>query len=162
VQHRPRRSRLERRAVGDKREVLFAGSNELEEAVVRAVAGAPAAFSPLEAVAAGIEAAGALLRDDRSISRRRQAIIDATPTLRERELIKLASLAEALAAALRERGLDEPAAELTAELGIALFRVAFGRWIAPAGGEGDFSALVREALAELRALTAPETTVPGR
>ena len=58
-----------------------------------------------------------------------RAIIAANAELRERELIKLASLAAALADALRQRGVRDPAASLTAEAGIAVFRVAFERWV---------------------------------
>jgi hypothetical protein len=96
---------------------------------------------------------GAQLPTEREVSAQRQVIINANAELRERELIKLASLTAALAGTLRERGLDEPAASLTAEIGIAVFRVAFERWIAP-GEERDFAAIVRESLAQLRAVTA--------
>jgi hypothetical protein len=54
----------------------------------------------------------------------------ANAELQERELIKLAALAAAMAEGLRVRGVKEPDASLTAELGIAVFRVAFGRWVA--------------------------------
>ena len=50
-------------------------------------------------------------------------------SLRERELIKLASLSAALADTLRRRGLSDPAASLTAEVATAVFRIAFERWI---------------------------------
>jgi hypothetical protein len=96
---------------------------------------------------------GAQLPTEREVSAQRQVIINANAELRERELIKLASLTAALARTLRERGLDEPAASLTAEIGIAVFRVAFERWIAP-GEERDFAEIVRESLAQLRAVTA--------
>jgi AcrR family transcriptional regulator len=141
------------RHFADKREVLFAGSEELEDALVTAVAEAPDSVAPLDAVAAGLEAAGARLPQDAGTARRRQAIIAANAELRERELIKFASLSTALAAALRGRGLEEPAASLTAEVGIAVFRNAFERWIDPAGGR-SFAALVQDSLAELRAVTA--------
>jgi len=141
------------RQFADKREVLFAGSEELEAALVTAVAEAADSVAPLDAVAAGLEAAGARLPQDVGIARRRQAIIAANAELRERELIKLASLSAALAAALRGRGLEEPAASLTAEVGIAVFRNAFERWIEP-GSERSFAELVRDSLAELRAVTA--------
>jgi AcrR family transcriptional regulator len=141
------------RHFADKREVLFAGAGDVEAALVRAVADAPATAAPLDVVAAGIAAAGAQLPTRAEDSRRRQAIIDANPELQERELIKLAALAATLARALRERGLDDAAASLTAEVGIAVFRSAFERWIDPAN-DRDFAALVRDALNRLRAVTA--------
>jgi hypothetical protein len=90
---------------------------------------APEGLAPIDAVAAAIEAAGAELEERRERARQRQASIAATAELRERELIKLAALAAALAAALRQRGVDEPAASLTAEAGIAVFRIAVERWV---------------------------------
>src|ERR1700727_748488 len=44
----------------DKREVLFPGSESLQSAMVSAVAGAPPGCAPIEAVAAGLDAAAAL------------------------------------------------------------------------------------------------------
>jgi AcrR family transcriptional regulator len=141
------------RHFADKREVLFAGAGALQELLVSAVAGAPDAVAPLEAVAAALEAAGALLQERREYSRRRQSVIDANPALQERELIKLAALASALADALRRRGVTGPAASLTAEAGIAVFKIAFERWISGTG-EADLPQLIRESMDELKAVTA--------
>ncbi|MFB9831770.1 TetR family transcriptional regulator [Actinoallomurus acaciae] len=140
------------RHYADKREVLFAGGAVLEDLFVRAVADAPDSAAPLDAVAAALEAAGTVLMD-REFSRQRQAIIDANADLRERELIKLASLASALTAALRRRGVADLAASLAAEAGIAVFKVAFERWIREAERRG-LPQLIRESLDELRAVTA--------
>jgi len=141
------------RHFADKREVLFAGAGALQELLVTAVSGAPDAVAPLEAVAAALEAAGALLQERREYSRRRQSVIDANPALQERELIKLAALASALAGALRRRGVTGPAASLTAEAGIAVFKIAFERWISETG-QSDLPRLIRESLDELRTVTA--------
>jgi AcrR family transcriptional regulator len=140
------------RHYADKREVLFAGSERLQELMASAVADAPESAAPIHAVAAGLEAAAAVLQD-REFSRQRQAIIGANPELQERELIKLASLASAIAGVLRARGVKEPAASLAAEAGIAVFRVAFERWIDETN-QDDLSALMRESLDELDAVTA--------
>jgi AcrR family transcriptional regulator len=139
------------RHFADKREVLFAGSKAFQEQLVLAVADAPEDLSPLDAAARGLEALGGLLTD-RERSRQRQLIINANADLQERELIKMASLSEALAETLRRRGLDEPAASLTAEVAIGVFRVAFGRWIDEANGR-DFSHIVRESIEQLKLLT---------
>jgi hypothetical protein len=79
-------------------------------------------------------------------------VIAANVELRERELIKLASLASALADALRRRGVSDPAASLTAQAGIAVFRVAFERWLEE-GNQKDLSRLIRDSLDELKAVT---------
>ena len=139
------------RYFADKREVLFAGGNALQELLVAGVAGAPDEVTPIDAVASALEAAGGRLQERRDYARRRQAVIAANSELRERELSKLASFAAALAEALRARGVDEPAASLTAEVGIAVFRIAFERWV-EATGEVDLPELIRESLDELAAL----------
>jgi AcrR family transcriptional regulator len=140
------------RHFADKREVLFGGSVHLQELLVGAVAGAPLSATPLEAVALSIEAAGTLLQERRDFARQRQRIIAANAELQERELIKLATLAAALADALRQRGVPDPAASLTAEAGIAVFKVAFTRWVAEAA-KRDLPSVIRESLHELRAVT---------
>jgi hypothetical protein len=91
-----------------------------------------------------------MLQERREFSRRRQAIITANAELRERELIKLAALSGAIADTLRERGLADPAASLTAEVAIAVFRVAFEHWHEQ-NGDGDFSEVLRRSLDELKA-----------
>ena len=91
------------RNFADKREVLFGGAGVLQELLVGAVADTPASTAPIDAVAAGLDAAAALLQERREYARRRHAVITANPGLQERELIKLASLASALADTLRAR-----------------------------------------------------------
>ncbi len=70
-----------------------------------------------------------------------------------RELIKLASLAAAMADVLRRRGVKDPAASLTAEAGIAVFKIAFERWVSETS-QADLPQLIRESLDELKAVTA--------
>src|ERR1700759_2808394 len=96
------------RHFADKREVLFSGQEQFQQAVLSAVAAASAGATPLEAVAAGLDAAANVLQDRAGLAPQRQVIIDAHPDLQERELIKMARLAAAVAAALRERGVPEP------------------------------------------------------
>ena len=101
---------------------------------------------------AALDAAAAMFEDiGREFAARRQQIIAANPELQERELIKLASLAGAVAQALRERGVGEPAAILTAEAGMSVFRIAFERWVEPSN-DRDMRRLIHEALDQLRAL----------
>jgi AcrR family transcriptional regulator len=141
------------RYFADKREVLFAGAGALQEFLVRAVAQAPDTATPLEAIAAALQAAAPLFAERGDYPRRRQAVITANAELRERELIKLAALAAAMAAALRERGTPQPTASLAAEAGTAVFRVAFERWIIE-DCHPDLAKLIRESLDEFKAVTA--------
>lgn len=85
--------------------------------------------------------------------RRRQALLLANPELQERELIKLASLASALGEALRRRGVPDMAAELAAETGVTVLRIALARWIEDPT-ERPWEVHVHEAMHELRGLTA--------
>lgn len=143
------------RHYADKREVLFAGTSGFRTTFLSAVAAAPASATPLEAVTSGAKAAGAGLEEHRGrdFARVRQRIIVANPELRERELIKLAGVTAEMATALRERGVEEPAASLTAELGMAAFRVAFERWVAD-GEQRRLSELIDEALSAIASVCA--------
>jgi AcrR family transcriptional regulator len=141
------------RHFADKREVLFAGAGSLQDLLVSTLASTPDSAAPINAVAAALEAAGALLQERREYARQRQAVIAANAELQERELIKLASLASALAGTLRRRGVPDPAASLAAEAGIAVFRVAFERWTSEPSPP-DLPQLIRESLDELKAVTA--------
>jgi MftR C-terminal domain len=86
-------------------------------------------------------------------SRQRHAVIDANPELQERELIKLATLAPATAGALCKRGVSDTGASLTAEASIAVFKIAFVRWVTETG-PADLPETIRESLDELKAVTA--------
>jgi AcrR family transcriptional regulator len=141
------------RYFADKREVLFAGSGELQDALVAALEAAPEDATAMEAVAAALDAAAELLGTRREFAQQRQAVIAANQELRERELVKMSALAVALADGLRRRGISEPNASLAAEAGVAVFRVAFERWVS---GPVDqpLAEIMRASLAQLRTLTA--------
>jgi AcrR family transcriptional regulator len=143
------------RHYADKREVLFAGAAEFQERFTSTVAAAPESMGPLQAVASAAHAAGEMLErgPGREFVRRRQAVVVANPELYERELIKMAAVSSAVAEQLRQRGVGEPAASLSAELGVAAFRVAFGRWVSDEE-DRSLSELIEDALASL-------TTVVG-
>lgn len=143
------------RYFSDKREVLFYGSRDLRDLLVAKVAEAPASTSPMEAVISALEAAGALLEERSEFARKRRAVIVANPELLERELVKLAGIASAIAETLRERGVGEPAATLTAEAGMTVFRVAFDRWAT--GADDDLPTVIRVSLDDLRSVTVGRT-----
>ena len=140
------------RHFADKREVLFSGQAALLEAMLAAVADAPAGTAPVDAVGAALGAAGTLIGGSRDSARRRQAVIDANPGLQERELIKLATLGAELTEALRGRGVPDLTARLTAEAGMAVFKVAFERWIGSVGG-AELTDVLAESLDELKSLS---------
>jgi|SRR6185437_12726510 len=141
------------RHYADKREVLFGGSAELQTRLVTAVAEAPAEAAPIDAVKVGLDVIGGALQGRFEHARKRHRVIRANPELLERELIKLAALATALAEALEQRGVPQLTANLAAEAGIAAFKIGFNRWIS-AAKEQDLALLMRDSLDELRAVTA--------
>ncbi len=94
-----------------------------------------------------------IFEERREFARTRFAIVGGSVELRERELIKLATLAAALADALRRRGVKEPGASLAAEAGIGVFRVAFEAWVADETGK-SLARFVRETADALKAVTA--------
>jgi AcrR family transcriptional regulator len=140
------------RYFADKREVLFAGSDALREAMVAALESAPGTATAMQAVAVSLDAAAGLIGGSHEHSRQRWAIITAHPELAERELKKMSALATALAGALRARGVAEPAATLAAEAGIVVLRVGYERWVAGPGGTG-LADEMRGALDHLREVT---------
>lgn len=142
------------RYFADKREVLFGGGPVLTDELVAAIRDAPPGTSPLDALAAGLDRlATGLFADRLERALSRAQVVAAHPELQERELLKMASLAAAAAAALRERGVPEPGASLAADSGVAVFRVAFAQWVDQRGAT-SLADLIRAGLRDLRALAA--------
>jgi AcrR family transcriptional regulator len=136
----------------DKREVLFEGADELRHLLEVTVADAPQTTGPLATIEAGLDAVGGVLENRKAFARQRQRVITANAELRERELIKLSSWSDALAEALRRRGVAPPVASLTAEVAMAVFRTAFARWIEESG-DRRLGELIADSFDELRALS---------
>jgi len=143
------------RYFSDKREVLFSGSKELEKTIVDTIANASPGTPPLEVVAGGVGAAAVRLQALRDIShvRLRYALVTQHPELRERELIKMVTIAEALTEGLRRRGVPARDASLAAEAGIVVFRVAWVQWLADPANP-DLGALMAATLDRLTTVTA--------
>jgi AcrR family transcriptional regulator len=139
------------RHFADKREVLFDGSRTMERTAYDAILAAPADLPPLDAALAGMVAGGSLLNDRRDHAVRRSRIVAANASLRERELLKMAAMADATAEALRTRGVAEPTASLAAHSAVAVFQIAFARWVFEAEPPG-LASCIAEAAAALRSL----------
>jgi AcrR family transcriptional regulator len=142
----------------DKREVLFGPVSETQQEIVtREIAACPAALPPLEAVVCGLQAAGDTLWEPRRAAvKRRREIIQANPELRERELRKRAAVTDAIADALRTRGVDPDAAFLSAQAGGLVQQMAMQRWTQSAE-DRPLRDFLSEALASLRTI-ATQTT----
>jgi AcrR family transcriptional regulator len=140
----------------DKREVLFSGSKELEKTLLEHIAAAPRDLPALDVLVAAYAHAGAWLEELRDIEyvRARWALVVKHAEIQERELIKMAGLGASTARALAARG-DSPAtASMAAELGLAVFKLGFERWLA-AKKPRDFAGHIRAARADLRTIASP-------
>ncbi|SFS99349.1 TetR/AcrR family transcriptional regulator [Saccharopolyspora flava] len=113
----------------DKREALFGGSEELEQRLVAEIGTVPEGESALDTLMIALAAGPEVFRP-KDFLRERSALIAANPALRERELVKLAALGEALTEALTERGHDPQTARLATEAALAIARLAGERWAA--------------------------------
>jgi hypothetical protein len=103
----------------------------------------------------GLMDSGELLAGNVTRSAERRAVIKSNPELQERERTKFAAVTNALADALRRRGVAESGATLLARVGAAIFQTAFERWTGQTE-HADFPACVNEAAAELAGhMTAP-------
>jgi AcrR family transcriptional regulator len=133
----------------DKREVLFWGSDLLEQQMVAAIEAAPASTSALGMIEAALDAAARRFEELREFAGPRHRIIASSPELQERELIKGASLTAAMALALRARGFGDTAATLAAHTGTTIMHVAFVQWVNDPD-QPPFQQIARDALAQLR------------
>jgi AcrR family transcriptional regulator len=143
------------RHFADKREVLFAGEDELPAVVTRVFAEAPAGLAPMEVIVKGLtEVVVPRFAGLRDYLRVRKGVVQSDEGLRERELRKLAVVAEAGAAWFRGRGLDDVEAALAAQLAVAVFHTAVTRWLDDPD-ERPLAGIVAETAATLAGLVRP-------
>ena len=140
------------RHFADKREVLFGGGEAFQQRFVDALAAVPPGVPPLTALATAVRRVCEGFDGQQEHARRRSRVIAAHPELRERELAKLAEVAAALAAALRDAGVLDLLAAVSAETAVGVFRTAFDAWV-DEDEQRELTAVLDEALAALRALT---------
>jgi AcrR family transcriptional regulator len=133
----------------DKREVLFAGAEQLPAAITEAICAVPPTAPPLVAVLEGIAAIGTRMVELIDGIPARRAIIQASPELQERERTKAAAITAAIRDALGARDVPPNAAKLLAEVASVAFGDAFGRWVG-AGGAQSFADCLDEIIATLR------------
>ncbi|SMH39135.1 transcriptional regulator, TetR family [Rathayibacter oskolensis] len=137
------------RYFADKREVLFGTSALLQSTVIEAIAAADPSSSPLETAMVGMDEAAAMVGESHEHGRRRAAVIAGHSGLEERELLKMARIAQAVAGALRDRGASASGARLAADLAVLAFTTGWNRW-ATATDPDDLRAVVRATYDELR------------
>lgn len=113
----------------DKREVLFDGPVRLQAALTTSIAAAPDGLGPLDILFRAFDSVVPMLENNRPFAKPRHAVISATPALHERETKKMNALSDALAAALKLRGVADLRAVLAARIGMAAFVQATVAWL---------------------------------
>jgi AcrR family transcriptional regulator len=132
----------------DKREVLFAGAADLEAEVLRCLKDADRAASPFDVAIDALGRAGQTLSGFAPYTSLRRDLIDSSAELRERDLMKSASLSSAIAAELEAWGAASRVAAFAAHCAVAVFAVAYDDWAdAP---ETNFAALVTATAEDLQ------------
>jgi AcrR family transcriptional regulator len=132
----------------DKREVFFANARMFEEDVLAQLADADPALSPIDAAVLAVTRAGLRLAPYYEYAKARIAVLEETPELRERDLVKSARLARAMAGELVRRGASERTAAFAAEAALAVFALATADWIA--APSADLPGFMQRALTDLR------------
>jgi AcrR family transcriptional regulator len=132
----------------DKREVLFAGASDFEDSVVMHVVEANADLDAIDAAVLGLTRAGLGLTGYRAYARARQELIASSTELRERDLIKMASLVSAITEALGRRHISPRTAALAAQAAVTIFNTAYADWITD--GTAGLHTLMLRSLADLR------------
>lgn len=143
------------RHFSDKRELLVAGQETLSRLLAEGIAEAPPGATPLEAVGAGLERASSIMGPvNRELGPRLKAAVAASAELQERDALKSVGLAAAMTAALVERGVPDPTAQLAAELGVLAFKRGYSQWSEAERDDGGLAPHALAALRELHAATA--------
>ena len=107
------------------------------------------ALTPFEALVTALADSGAMLGPQVApLAVQRREIIARSPELQERGRTKFAAVARALSEELTRRGSEPATAALLADVGVAVFRTGFNRWVDDPDGS-DLAACLREAGAEL-------------
>jgi AcrR family transcriptional regulator len=132
----------------DKREVLFAGAQGLQADTLQHLADTDDDLDPLDAAVAALTHGGLGLAHYGESALARRELIASSLDLQERDLVKRASLASAIAAALRTRQVPHRIAAFAAQAAVAVFAAAYDDWAEDP--TTDFAALMQRSLADLR------------
>lgn len=146
----------------DKREVVFAGADSLQEGVLAALAEADSALGPLDAAVRAFTQAAAPIEGYPELARTRRALIDSSPELQERDLMKMAGMTAAVADVLAGRGVPRRTAAFAAQAATTVFTTAVDEW-AREPGDG-LAASIQSALSDFRAALGPQEqglSLPG-
>lgn len=120
----------------DKVELLFAGDDDLREAMIAALDQAPADVGPAALIRTVLAAVAARLGDQHRELVIRERLLDETPALRDRDLAKRAGLEELVAERLAVRfgvGPDDLRARWWAGVAFVTFTAGYRAWLTQGG-----------------------------
>lgn len=143
----------------DKREVLFAGAPAFQAGVLEHLADGEAGSDPVAAAVRALTRGGLGLASYADTAQARRDLIASSLDLQERDLIKMASLAAAIAGGLREQGTAPRSATFAAQSAVAVFAAAYDDWAQDPAA--DLASLMQRSLQEFRRAVA-ERTVDAR
>jgi len=144
----------------DKREVLFDGDAAFIAALTAAVRDAPRSLGPWDTLFLAFNSVKQMFVDNRPFTEPRQRVIASTPALQERATAKTRSLIAAVAAALCERGLTVPQANLAAQMGMAILSHGVAAWFND--GSIDLGEHIVRAFDEARSLCSSNIAIAKR
>ncbi|CCH89146.1 Transcription regulator, TetR family [Modestobacter italicus] len=140
------------RHFADKREVLFAGEDDVPQLVAGYLAQAPADETPMQLIARGLPVMATRLFDGRRDQlQNRHRVVAQDDGLRERDLHKRAALSDQIRAAFQARGVDPLTSTLTAELAVTVMHTSLTRWLAR-NDDRALADIVTDTLTALRTL----------
>jgi len=138
------------RHFADKREVILAGEDVLEELFVNAISSADPSSDTVACLRAALIGVDVVMTPyRRAAGLRRIAVVSVNEELQERGQLKFAHLAGSIATTLQERGADELSARLASQVVLLAFRVGFERWL-HAGDRETFAPFALAALDDVR------------
>jgi AcrR family transcriptional regulator len=136
----------------DKREVLFAEEDVFHTALTDGVMAAPEGLNHMGVLLSAFRSTVPMFEANRPRTEPMQAVIAQNAALQERVRTKTAGSIDALAAALRRRGVEAGLADLAAQVGMSTFGHAVGAWFADPALSLD--ARLTQAFDQLRSLAA--------
>jgi AcrR family transcriptional regulator len=141
------------RYYADKREVLFAGEDELPGVIEHIFADAGEELTALEVIRQGLlQAVAPRLEAMRGELLTRRSIVRTDEGLRERALRKLGIVHDAATAAFLSRGLSPLDAEIAGRLAVTIYDTALELWL---DEERPLDTIVDEVMGALAAVTGP-------
>ena len=117
-------------------------------------------LTPFEALLIALADVGAMLGAQVALhALQRREVVARSSELQERGRTKFAAVADATAAELVRRGSEPASATLLADVGVAIFRTGFDRWVDNPDRD-DLAACLRQAGAELADAVGTRSTAP--